>query len=130
VNARILVIEDNPQNRYLATFLLEQRGYEVVQAESGPQGLELASKVRPALILLDIQLPGMDGYTVARALKSHPNLKAIPIVAVTSYAMIGDRERCLEAGAEGYVEKPINPASFVVEVERFLRPQPSEESAS
>lgn len=90
------------------------------EAETGPQGLELAAKLRPDLILLDIQLPGMDGHAVARALKSDPLLKAIPVVAVTSYAMAGDREKCIAAGAEGYIEKPMNPESFVAEVERFL----------
>lgn len=121
----ILLIEDNPQNRYLATFLLEHHGHKVVPAETGPQGLELAARLRPDLILLDIQLPGMDGHDVARTLKSDPDLKAIPIVAVTSYAMVGDRERCLDAGAEGYIEKPINPETFVAEVERFLVPRSS-----
>lgn len=120
MKAKILLIEDNPQNSYLATFLLEQRGHEIVHAETGPLGLELAAKERPHLILLDIQLPGMDGHDVARALKSNPDLSPIPIVAVTSYAMVGDKEKCLEAGAEGYIEKPINPDSFVSEVERFL----------
>ncbi len=116
----ILLIEDNPQNRYLVQFLLETRGYEILQAETGSQGLEMAANHRPDLILLDIQLPGMDGHAVARALKSDPQLKAIPIVAVTSYAMVGDREKCLAAGAEGYIEKPIDPESFGAEVERFL----------
>jgi two-component system, cell cycle response regulator DivK len=120
MKARILLIEDNEQNRYLLTFLLEQRGHEVVPAITGSQGLELAARVSPDLILLDIQLPGMDGYAVARALKSDPRLKSIPIVAVTSYAMIGDREKALAAGAEGYIEKPINPETFVAEVERFI----------
>lgn len=124
MKAKILLIEDNPQNSYLATFLLEQRGHEIVHAETGPLGLELAAKERPHLILLDIQLPGMDGHDVARALKSNPDLSPIPIVAVTSYAMVGDKEKCLEAGAEGYIEKPINPDSFVSEVERFLPPVP------
>jgi two-component system cell cycle response regulator DivK len=80
------------------------------------------------LILLDIQLPGMDGYAVARALKSDSRLKSIPIVAVTSYAMVGDREKALAAGAEGYIEKPINPETFVAEVERFIS-SPDEEVA-
>lgn len=120
MKARILLIEDNEQNRYLLTFLLEQSGHEVVSAVSGSRGLELAAKVRPDLILLDIQLPGMDGYAVARALKSDPLLKSIPIVAVTSYAMVGDREKVLAAGAEGYIEKPINPETFIAEVERFV----------
>jgi len=128
MKAVILLIEDNPQNRYLVTFLLEQRGHEVIQAETGPMGLELAAKIRPDLILLDIQLPGMDGHAVARAIKEDAELSQIPIIAVTSYAMVGDREKCLEAGAEGYIEKPINPDSFVAEIERFLRPS-HEESA-
>jgi CheY-like chemotaxis protein len=120
MRAKILLIEDNEQNRYLVTFLLEQHGHEVVPAASGPLGLELAAKVHPDLILLDIQLPGMDGYAVAHALKSDPVLKSIPIIAVTSYAMAGDRDRVLATGAEGYIEKPINPETFVTEVESFL----------
>lgn len=124
MKAKILLIEDNPQNRYLTRFLLEQRGHEVLQADTGPKGLAMAAEARPDLILLDIQLPGMDGHAVARALKSDPLLQAIPIVAVTSYAMVGDREKCLAAGAEGYIEKPINPDTFVSEVERFILPSP------
>lgn len=122
MKAKILLIEDNVQNRYLATFLLEQRGHEILQAETGPEGMDMAARLRPDLILLDIQLPGMDGHEVARVLKADPVLRAIPIVAVTSYAMVGDREKCLDAGAEGYIEKPINPDTFVSEVERFLAP--------
>lgn len=126
--ARILYIEDNPQNRYLATFLLEQRGHQVIQAETGVQGLELAEELLPDLILLDIQLPGIDGHAVARTLKSNSRLKKIPIIAVTSYALVGDRERCLAAGAEGYIEKPINPETFTAQVECFLEP-PGKESS-
>ena len=121
MKTRILLIEDNPQNRYLVTYLLEHRGYEVIHAETGPQGLELAATRHPALILLDIQLPGMDGYAVARALRTDSKLDGIPVVAVTSYAMAGDRERCLAAGCNGYLEKPIDPQSFAAEVESFLR---------
>lgn len=120
MKAKILLIEDNPQNRYLAKFLLEQKGHTVTEAETGLKGLELAVALLPDLILLDIQLPGMDGHAVASALKGTPGLCHIPIIAVTSYAMVGDREKCLSAGAEGYIEKPINPESFVAEVERFL----------
>ena len=120
MNKRILLIEDNEQNRYLASFLLQARGWEMVHAEDGPSGIALAGQVDPALILLDIQLPGMDGYAVARALRLDPALAAIPIVAVTSYAMPGDRERCLAAGCNGYIEKPIDPGTFAVEVERFV----------
>lgn len=120
MNKRILLIEDNAQNRYLANFLLEARGWEMVHAEDGPTGVALAATVDPALILLDIQLPGMDGYAVAQALRSDPGLRSIPIIAVTSYAMAGDRERCLAAGCNGYIEKPIDPQTFADEVERYL----------
>jgi two-component system, cell cycle response regulator DivK len=121
---KILLIEDNAQNRYLATFLLEARGHQVIPAESGPIGIRLAEEIRPRLILLDIQLPTMDGYSVARVLRANPALSAIPIVAVTSYAMAGDREKALAAGCNGYLEKPINPESFVAEIEAFLPPTP------
>lgn len=120
MNRRILMIEDNAQNRYLASFLLEASGWEMAHAEDGPAGVELARTVDPALILLDIQLPGMDGYAVARALRADPRSAAVPIVAVTSYAMAGDRERCLAAGCDGYIEKPIDPQTFVAQVERFV----------
>src|ERR1700722_16724900 len=126
MKAKILLIEDNAENRYLVTFLLEQRGHEIIPAKSGPLGLELAARSHPDLILLDIQLPGMDGHAVARALKSDPLLMHIPIIAVTSYAMVGDREKCFAAGAEGYIEKPINPESFVADIERFLLPSGKE----
>jgi two-component system cell cycle response regulator DivK len=128
MKGKILLIEDNEQNRYLVTFVLERSSYQVVPARSGPLGIELAGQIRPDLILLDIQLPGMDGYTVARALKADPQLHAIPIVAVTSYAMVGDREQAMAAGCDGYLEKPVNPETFVSEVERFLH-LPGKESA-
>jgi two-component system cell cycle response regulator DivK len=121
MNKRILLIEDNPQNRYLASFLMEARGWEMVHAEDGPTGVDLAAKALPVLILLDIQLPGMDGYAVARALRANTTLTDIPIVAVTSYAMAGDRERCLAAGCNGYIEKPIDPETFAAEVEQFVK---------
>ena len=121
MNKRILLIEDNEQNRYLVTYILEKRGWELVHAGDGPAGLALASECDPALILLDIQLPGMDGYAVARALRADSKLDGIPVVAVTSYAMAGDRERCLAAGCNGYLEKPIDPQTFAAQVESFLR---------
>lgn len=118
----ILLIEDNEQNRYLATFLLEQNGHQVVSAPDGLRGIELARKRSPDLILLDIQLPTMDGYEVARALREIESLRATPIIAVTSYAMVGDREKALASGCNGYIEKPINPDTFVEEIERFGPP--------
>ena len=120
----ILLIEDNEQNRYLATFLLEKHDYTVVAAPTGKIGIELAQTLVPDLILLDIQLPVMDGYAVAHTLRGVESLHATPIIAVTSYAMQGDREKSLAAGCTGYIEKPINPETFVPEIERFLLPPP------
>lgn len=114
---RALLIEDNEQNRYLTTFLLERNGYAVQVAGDGPRGIRLATESVPDVILLDIQLPTMDGYTVARTLRAVAELDRTPIVAVTSYAMVGDREKCLEAGCSGYIEKPIDPETFIGEVE-------------
>jgi two-component system, cell cycle response regulator DivK len=123
----ILVIEDNEQNLYLATFLLEHKGYQVTPARSGPDGIELANRIQPALIVLDIQLPKMDGYAVARQLRQNPALQKVPIVAVTSFAMVGDRERSLAAGCTGYIEKPINPDTFLKEIEVYLKTPPASE---
>lgn len=122
----ILMIEDNAQNRYLTHYLLAQRDHIILEASTGPEGLALAAKKQPDLILLDIQLPGMNGYAVARP-SSWTRPQSIPIVAVTSYALARDRERCLEAGAEGYIEKPIDPDNFVELVERFLPTSNSQE---
>ncbi|MFC5454034.1 response regulator [Prosthecobacter fluviatilis] len=116
----ILLIEDNEQNRYLSTFLLEQHGHRVVSAPDGLRGIELARTLGPHLILLDIQLPTMDGYAVAQALRGIESLRDIPIIAVTSYAMVGDREKALASGCNGYIEKPINPDTFVAEIERHI----------
>lgn len=124
MNRRILLIEDNEQNRYLVTYILQARGWEVEHAVDGPTGLALARGFDPALILLDIQLPGMDGYAVARELRATPALEAVPVIAVTSYAMTGDRERCLAAGCSGYLEKPIDPLTFASQVEAFLKDPP------
>lgn len=118
--ATVLIIEDNEKNLYLAMFILEKNGFRVVAARDGNLGIELAEKTSPDVILLDIQLPEMDGYAVARALKSNPRLAQVPIVAVTSYAMAGDRERILAAGCNGYIEKPINPETFVDEIKNYL----------
>ena len=122
----ILVIEDNEQNLYLVTFLLEQGGFKVVAARSGFEGIVLAGQIQPDLILLDIQLPQIDGYAVARELRQNPALKNVPVVAVTSYAMVGDRERTLEAGCSGYIEKPINPDTFRNEIAKYLETPPED----
>lgn len=116
----LLIIEDNAQNMYMMRFLLEKNGFPVIGAENGREGIKAALEHIPQAILLDIQLPEMDGYAVAEELKKHPELNDSPIIAVTSYAMVGDRERVLSAGATGYIEKPINPETFVDEIRTFL----------
>ena len=121
MNITVLIIEDNEQNRYLLTFLLEQNGFRVVSAVDGASALELVPALMPDIILLDIQLPGMDGYEVAAALRAMAQIRDTPIVAVTSYAMVGDRERALSAGCSGYLEKPIDPDTFVAEVASFCK---------
>jgi two-component system cell cycle response regulator DivK len=120
MTATVLMIEDNEQNRYLATYLLEHHGFIVAAALDGPQGIALAASLLPDLILLDIQLPGMDGYDVARALRQLDGLRSAPIIAVTSYAMAGDREKALASGCDGYIEKPIDPDTFVSEVSSYV----------
>lgn len=116
MTTRVLLIEDNAQNRYLTTFLLERHGYSVDVAIDGPSGIRMAIESTPDMILLDIQLPTMDGHAVARVLRGVAALAATPIIAVTSYAMVGDREKCLEAGCTGYIEKPIDPETFVAQL--------------
>jgi CheY-like chemotaxis protein len=105
----ILLIEDNEQNQYLATFLLNSAGHDVEIASDGPVGIKMAAEKNYAMILLDIQLPTMDGYAVARSLRQNPLTATIPIVAVTSYAMTGDREKSLAAGCDGYLRSPSIP---------------------
>lgn len=117
---RILVIEDNEQNLYLMQFLLTTYGFEVDSARAGKEGVAIAQTTKPELILLDIQLPEMDGYEVAQAIRKDSRLSLVPIIAVTSYAMPGDRERAIAAGCTGYIEKPISPETFVRQIERFL----------
>lgn len=117
---QVLIIEDNPENMYLMRYLLENQGYEVEGVTSGPEGIEILERIKPDAILLDIQLPGMDGYEVARELRKNPEINSIPIIAVTSYAMVGDKEQALAAGADAYIEKPINPETFVAEIEKYL----------
>ncbi|HAR50228.1 chemotaxis protein CheY [Smithella sp. SCADC] len=120
MNPIILVIEDNEQNLYLMRFLLEKNGFTVVEATDGEKGVEMAKETKPHLILLDIQLPRMDGYAVAREIRKNDELSATPIVAVTSYAMVGDRERVLAAGADGYIEKPIDPEKFIEQIKEHI----------
>ncbi|HNW92092.1 MAG TPA: response regulator [bacterium] len=121
MSGSILIIEDNEQNMYLMRFMLENGGYRVREALDGRVGLRLAEEETPQAILLDIQLPEMDGYAVAAALRKIPALAAVPIIAVTSFAMPGDRERVMAAGATDYIEKPINPDTFVDQLRKYLQ---------
>lgn len=121
MSRKLLIIEDNEQNYYMMRFLLEKKGFKVVGADNGRLGVEMALSEKPDAILLDIQLPEMDGYAVAAELKKHAELDDVPIIAVTSYAMVGDRENIMAAGATGYIEKPINPDTFVDEISRFVQ---------
>jgi CheY-like chemotaxis protein len=120
MGARILVIEDNPANLELMSYLLRAFGHEVLTAMDGETGLEIARREGPDLIVCDIQIPKANGLEVARRVKSHPSLSKIPLVAVTAFAMVGDRDKVLSAGFDGYLAKPIIPDKFVQQVEAFL----------
>lgn len=118
--ASILIIEDNESNIYLISFILKKHGYCVIEAKSGEEGISLANSARPDLIIMDIQLPGIDGLETTRRIRQSEADEKIPIVALTSYALIGDRDKAIEAGCTGYIEKPINPETFIIEIERYL----------
>lgn len=116
----VLLIEDNETNRHLATFLLEKLGCEVSHASDGANGLRLAENIHPALIVLDIQMPEMDGYEVAARLRAKPTTTDIPILVVTSYAQSGDKQRALALGVADYLEKPFEPDDFIKRVVNLL----------
>lgn len=117
--ATILIIEDNPMNTKLVRDLLQASGYRTLEVETAPAGLEVARRERPDLILMDIELPGVDGLEATRMLKSDPLTRDIPVIAVTAYAMKGDREKALAAGCDDYVSKPID-IRFLLERVRAL----------
>ncbi|MDQ6804483.1 MAG: response regulator [Actinomycetota bacterium] len=118
--ATILVVEDNEDNLTLIDYLLRARGYAPLLARNGPDGIRIAEEARPEVILLDLRMPGLDGYQVVREIRKIPALAHLRVVAVTASAMIGDRERIAAAGFDGYVQKPIDPRTFVASIERFL----------
>lgn len=117
---KILVVEDNPKNMYLICFIIGRMGHIAVRAETGEEGVDLALREMPDLILMDIQLPGIDGQEATRRIRSSDAGREIPIVAITSFAMAGDRERLMEAGCTGYIEKPINPETIIKDISSFL----------
>ena len=120
MSAPILVIEDNPANLELMMYLLHAFGYMALTATGGAEGLEIARRERPDLILCDIGMPGMSGLDVAREIRGDPALRGTLLVAVTALAMVGDREQILAAGFDGYIAKPIDPEKFVGQVESYL----------
>ncbi|MDQ5988044.1 MAG: Polar-differentiation response regulator DivK [Syntrophus sp. SKADARSKE-3] len=120
MNAVVLIIEDNEQNLYLMRFLLEIHGFTVAEAKDGRKGIEMVKEISPQLILLDIQLPEMDGYSVARELRRSREFDHIPIIAVSSYAMVGDREKALEVGVNDYIEKPIDTETFIGQIKKYI----------
>ncbi len=116
----VLHVEDNPDNRLLVRRLLQAFGYKVIDAEDAASAREFLKANSPDLILMDINMPDIDGYTLTNELKSMPNLVGVPIVAITANVMKGDRERTLSAGCDGYIEKPIDVDRFIDQIERFL----------
>ena len=119
--AKILVVEDNEMNRDMLTRRLQRRGYEVLIAVDGAQGLAMAQSESPALILMDISLPVLDGWEATRRLKMAPETKSIPVIALTAHAMSGDRERCIEAGCDDFDTKPVEIARLVGKIEALLQ---------
>ena len=119
----VLVVEDNDMNMQLVEYLLEEGGYEIVKATSGEEALSIArdaSSKAPDLILMDIHLPGMDGLSVVREIKSDSRMSGVPILALTAHAMRGDKDRFLEAGCDGYISKPIDVKTFLSSIEQYV----------
>ncbi len=118
---KILLVEDNEVNRRLAGFLLRSQGYQVIEATTAQAAFDMIPNNQPDLIVMDIQLPGMDGLEATTKLKAEPATANIPVIAVTSYAMAGDRDKALAAGCSGYVTKPIDKTIFLAEISRHLK---------
>jgi two-component system cell cycle response regulator DivK len=120
MSKRVLVIEDQEDNRRIMRDLLTSAGYEMIEAVTGEEGLTLAETQRPDLILMDIQLPGVDGYETTRRIKANPGLQQIPVIAVTSYALSGDDAKALAAGCDAYVTKPFSPRALLGKIREYL----------
>ena len=117
---RILVVEDQEDNRQILRDLLASTDYEVIEAENGEEALAAVAKYRPDLILMDIQLPILDGYEATRRIKADPALNSIPIIAVTSYALSGDEEKARAAGCNDFVPKPYSPRQLLAKIRQYL----------
>jgi len=120
VNAQILVIEDHAKNRRILRDLLASARYEMVEAITGEDGLRLAESHRPDVVLMDIELPGLDGYEVTRRMKANPFLRHIPIIAVTSYALSGDDQKAFQAGCDAYFAKPYDPLALLTKIREYV----------
>ncbi|HJR03595.1 MAG TPA: response regulator [Methylomirabilota bacterium] len=120
MSKRVLVIEDHEENRRIVRYLLASAGIDMLEALSGEQGVAMAEKERPDLILMDIQLPGLDGYEATRRIKGNPDLRHIPIIVVTSYALSGDDVKAFAAGCDAYVTKPFVPRELLAKIREFL----------
>lgn len=120
MKATILLVEDNPESRYLFSFILKRSGCEVVQAQNGIQALECVKSLVPDLVIMDIQMPEMDGYETVTRMRKDPRLTKVPIVGLSAFAMASDREKALQTGFSGYIEKPIELDSFVAELSNYL----------
>jgi CheY-like chemotaxis protein len=120
MSKRILIVEDNPQNRYLVSFLLEQQGYELSIAEDGAQALEMLEGDAPDLILMDMQLPKVDGYEATRRIKADERLRDIPLVALTAHSMRRDEQRAIDAGCDEFGTKPVDADGLLALVSRLL----------
>lgn len=118
---KVLVIEDNPDNLRLITYALKRAGYEVISAGSGEEGIEIALRERPFFIIMDVNLPGIDGLETTKRIRESEIDGNIPIIAITSYAMLGDREKALDAGCNGYIEKPIDPLTIVEKIQEIIK---------
>jgi two-component system cell cycle response regulator DivK len=118
----ILVIEDHEENRRILRDLLTSAHYEMLEAETGEDGLRLVEAHRPAVVLMDIQLPGLDGYEVTRRLKANPALRRIPIIAVTAHALSGDDAKAFEAGCDAYFAKPYDPMALLTKIREYVPP--------
>jgi two-component system, cell cycle response regulator DivK len=118
---RILVVEDQEDNRQIIRDLVTSAGYELIEAQDGEEGVALAAQEKPDLILMDIQLPVLDGYEATRRIKAQPELKAIPVIAVTSYALSGDDQKAFAAGCDGYVTKPFSPRQLLAKIREHLK---------
>ncbi len=122
---KILIVEDNPVNLELFQDLIELEGYEVVSAFTGHEAIEKAKREMPDIILMDIQLPEMDGWETTKILKKTPETRAIPIIALTAHAMEGDREKALDLGCDSYISKPINTRTFISDIKKVLSSSPA-----